>query len=747
MKSILLLFPILFLFDITYSQDVKPEAKKDSLKTAYLDEVIVSANKIPEQRRSVAQQIKVIPTVFIQNINAQTTADLLQHSGMVAMQRSQQGGGSPMLRGFEASRVLLMIDGVRMNNLIYRAGHHQNAITTDNSVLDHAEILFGPSSTVYGSDALGGVVHLYTRNPELAQGKDFSFLGNAFTRFGSVNNEQTGHLDFSLSGKKNGSLTSFTYSHFDDLRMGKKINPSLGSDFGLRPFFAQLKADNSGDTLMANSNKYVQRSSGYKQYDFLQKFLFKPSDRIEHLLNFQFSTSSNIPRYDRLTDPQGNGLKYAEWYYGPQKRLLAAYQFKLKNVGAFADALTSTASFQSIEESRHDRRFNSNNLNHRIENVKVLALSIDLEKNMAAHKLRYGFDSQFNSLSSTAHRENISTKAITNLDTRYPNGDNTMNYVALYATHTFEISKQLILNDGIRLGESALNSSFADQTFFPFPYSTIKQKNTYASGNLGIIFTPTSWKFSWMASTGYRVPNVDDLAKIFESVVGSANGPGTLIVPNPKLQPEKTINMDFGVTKNFGDKVRLEATAFTTQLFDAIAVRPATYNNLSTIVYDGFPASVVSSQNVAEAFLYGWNGHIQIDPIPQLAISANYNFTHGRAKPTDGAAVPLDHIAPQFGRVSVAWSSLKFKTELFSNFNGKKYLIDYSNSGEDNLQYAPATGMPSWWTANFRATYEVSKVITLQSGIDNILDRQYRTFASGINSPGRNFFATMRVRF
>jgi hemoglobin/transferrin/lactoferrin receptor protein len=284
------------------------EEKQDSV-VSYLDEVVISANKIPEPRRAVAQQIKIVTPSFLKNLNAQTSADLLQNTGVVAMQRSQQGGGSPMLRGFEASKVLLMIDGVRMNNLIYRAGHLQNVITMDNNILERAEITFGPSSTVYGSDALGGVVHFYTRNPELSKEKNFQVKGNFFTRLGSANNENTGHIDINLAGKKFGSLTSFTFSDFGDLKMGEKENPSLGEPFGLRPLYAQRIADNSGDELIANPDPYVQKFSGYNQYDVLQKFLIVPNERWQHLINIQFSTSSDIPRYDRLTDPQGSGLR------------------------------------------------------------------------------------------------------------------------------------------------------------------------------------------------------------------------------------------------------------------------------------------------------------------------------------------------------------------------------------------------------------------------------------------------------
>lgn len=722
----------------------REEATSDTL-TTYLDEMVVSANKIPEQRRNVAQQIKIVAPTVIRNLNAQTSGDLIQNTGLVAVQKSQQGGGSPMLRGFEASRVLLMIDGVRMNNLIYRAGHLQNIVTVDNNMLDRAEVLFGPSSTVYGSDALGGVVHFYTRNPELSA-EGFKAAGNAFFRHGTANQENTSHVDVNLGGKRFASLTSFTYSYFDHLNMGKETNGALGEQFGVRPYYVLRSADNTTDLLIPNGDPFKQVQSGYKQWDLLQKILFQQSDKVRHLLNFQYSNSTNIPRYDRLTDPQGSGLRFAEWYYGPQTRFMGSYNLQIDNLGSFADLFSATVSYQKLEESRHDRRFNNNNRNDRNEDVRVLAVTLDFAKKYGKNSLRYGFDSQFSSVKSTAVQTNIATGATQPQSTRYPDGDNTLNMVAVYATHTLEISDKWILNDGIRLGTSSLNSTFVDQTFFPFPYNNITQSPSYATGNLGIIYTPSSWKFSFMASAGFRVPNVDDMAKVFDSAAGDATTTGLLIVPNPDLKPEKTLNGDLSVTKFFGDKVRLEATFFATDFYDAIVVLPFTLNGQSTVTYGGYPADVVASQNAQKAYILGYSASLRADITEEFVFTASYNDTRGRVRTTPYES-PLDHIPPAFGRIGLQFNKKKFRSELFSNFSGWKRIEEYSGSGEDNAQYAPAEGMPSWYTVNLRLGYEVSSMFTLQAGADNLFDLQYRTFASGINAPGRNLFAVVRVKF
>jgi hemoglobin/transferrin/lactoferrin receptor protein len=739
----------IFMWLAMLSAQAQDTPKSDTVATSYLNEVIVSANKTPEQRKEVAQQLVVIQPSVIKSYNAQTTADLLQNTGAVAMQRSQQGGGSPILRGFEASRVLLVVDGVRMNNAIYRAGHLQNALRVDNNNLDRAEILFGPSSTVYGSDALGGVIHFYTRQPQLAKAGEFKKSGEGFLRLGSVNNEKTFHFDVNLADEHLGSFTSFTLSDFGDLRMGEKNNPSLNKPFGLRTQYAQRSADGLTDILVDNPDPFVQKFSGYKQWDILQKFHYKASDRVNHTLNFQYSNTTNVPRYDRLTDAGANkvGLNSAEWNYGPEKRFLGSYVVKVSNLGKWADAATATLSYQDIEESRINRNFNSNNRDSRVEKISVYGLNIDFSKDYRGNKLRYGFDGQYNVLNSTALRTNILTQAITSIDTRYPDGSNTMGLYALYVSHTKKWANNLYLTDGLRLGISKLYSSFRSQEFFAFPFNEITQQNTYASGNLGFVYNPEFWKLSLMGSTGFRVPNFDDLTKIFETEAGKETSTGKLVLPNPDLGPEKTINLDVSAARFFGPQTRIEVVGFYTKFIDAIVEKPSTYNGQPTTIYNGFLANVSTSQNAAEAYLYGYSLSANVELTDALSIAGSYNYTYGRIVNEGGSETPLDHIAPAFGRVGIVYAHKALRAEAFTNFSARKKLEDYRSSGEDNIKYAPADGMPRWLTIGIRASYEVNKTWLIQTGIDNLTDLQYRTFASGINAPGRNLFGTLRVKF
>jgi len=705
-----------------------------------LDEVIISVNKFEETKKSVSQQIQVINSKQIEISQAQSTADLIANSGNVFVQKSQMGGGSPVIRGFEASRILLVVDGVKMNNLIYRSGHLQNIVTMDNAILDRVEVLFGPSSTVYGSDALGGVIHMYTKKPLFAGYEEKTKLKvNAMIRYGSVNNEMTGHFDFNLGSEKLASLTSFTISSFDDLKGGRKQNPFYTNSYGERPYY--VERINGKDSLLKNSNRYLQVQSGYSQYDLLQKFSYKQNEKITHGLNLQFSNSTNVPRYDRLTDPDGTGLRFAEWYYGPQARFLAAYDVKRVDHNSFFQTVSAGINFQEIEESRHSRRFNRSELSHRTENVNVYGLDVDIQRITEKHKFHIGVEGQYNTLVSTAFEENIDTHAHSPLDTRYPDGDNSMSDVAGYISHGWKINDALTLTDGIRIGLTSLSSSFVDTSFYHLPFTKAEQNNTVYSGSLGLIHNPSDdLKLSVLVSTGFRSPNVDDLSKVFESA------PGLVIIPNPELKPEKTINTEFGITRVFNKKSSWENSVFYTNFIDAIVTREYQLNGQDSIYYDGTFSKVMANQNAGEAFIYGFSSNFRSQCTDNLNLNLSMNYTYGRVK-TDSSDYPLDHISPFMMRFQLSYNYKKFSSDLSVNYNGWKKLNNYYLNGEDNDQYATAEGMPAWFTLNLRANYKIHMYLSLQGGIDNVFDTQYRTFASGINAPGRNFIAALRFQY
>lgn len=708
-----------------------------------LNEVVIS-NKVPKKYTQLPNQVEVITAKQIDFQNFQSTAEMLSNSGSLFVQKSQQGGGSPVIRGFEASRVLITVDGVRMNNLIFRAGHLQNVITVDENMLENVGVFYGPSSTLFGSDALGGAVAMTTKNAKFLDQAHNNFTGGVNTRYSSVNEEKSVALNLNYATSKFASLTFFSFNDFGDLKMGKERNHN-GDYFGERPNY--VSTIGGVDQLNVNSDKYTQVGSAYKQYNFMQKFAYKTNSGYLHGLNLQYSTTSDINRYDRLTETAGSGLKFAQWYYGPQDRLLAIYSLQKEKAFLNSDLKINVA-YQNVKESRHNRRFGNYNLQHNEENVDMFSVSLDLDKKFTKGELFYGFESYYETLKSTAYANNINTGVVTDINTRYPNGDNNMMRNDLYISYNEKMSDKTFWNVGARAGYTTLKSSIADNSVFSLPFNSISQGNFTYSGTLGITHnTSKNFALKGNIATGFRAPNIDDLAKVFESKAGSSSSLGILIVPNEDLKPEKTITGDLGIViQSDSKRIKLESTYFYTRMYDAIVTDDFTYNGQSIVNYNGFDAQVKANQNKGKAFVTGFSTNVSAYIISDLLFSANFNYTLGRVV-EDGSQRPLDHIAPYFGKVGLTYTYNKLNLEGYMLYNGKKDIKDYSTSGEDNAQYAPANGMPAWETYNFKAGFQVLKGGTLFAGVENILDTQYRVFASGINAPGRNIYGGIKYTF
>jgi hemoglobin/transferrin/lactoferrin receptor protein len=711
---------------------------QDTLQQGDLDEILIFSGKFAERKKNLVQKVEVINARRIEQLNAQNTGDLLMQTGNVFVQKSQQGGSSPVIRGFEASRVLLVIDGIRMNNAIYRSGHLQNVITVDQNMLDRIEVLYGPSSTLYGSDALGGVVHMRTKIPKLSTGEKTLATGSVFSRYSSANNEKTFHADLSLGGKKFGWLQSYNYSDFGDLRMGSNDLKNYPG-FGTRNEY--VIRTGGMDMVIANDNNRIQRPSGYQQWDITQKFLYRPHDKIFHQLNFQVSNSGNIPRYDRLQDRRNNLPRFSEWYYGPQKRILAAYEFNYRTKGLW-DEFRTIISYQKINESRHQRLFMNSRRDNRMEDLDVAAITIDARKFWKQHELVFGADAQYNRIRSSAFGENIETGQLTGIDSRYPDGKNNMVLPGIYFQHLLKFGNgKFVLNDGVRLQATYLRSTIADNSFFNFPFTSIHQNNLALTANIGLIYMPgIKWRFTSGISTGFRSPNIDDLAKIFESNAASRQ----LIVPNADIQPEYTYNGEVGITYQNG-KIRMEAGGFYTLLRNAIALAPFRLNNQDSVDYNGMRSAVFASQNANEGYLTGMHAMFRLDLVKNLQFTGSINYTYGRLRPGAKEIIPMDHIPPVYGRASFTYRPGRIENEFYILFNGWKRLEDYHPSGEDNAQYATIHGTPAWMSLNWKTGITLKNWVW-QAGIENITDLNYRVFASGLSAPGRNFILALRLK-
>ncbi|MEO6221185.1 MAG: TonB-dependent receptor, partial [Ginsengibacter sp.] len=362
-------------------------------------------------------------------------------------------------------------------------------------------------------------------------------------------------------------------------------------------------------------------------------------------------------------------------------------------------------------------------------------------KKFVKDEFRYGAEGVFNDVKSTAYQQDIVTGNRNGLDTRYPDGGSHTQSYALYIIHTRKISKNIVLNDGLRVTHSRLSSKFNDKTFFPFPFSNIDQNSTALTGNIGLIFSSDDgWRISPLFSAGFRIPNVDDLTKVFESASGD------LIVPNPDLNPEHTYNYELSIAKTFANKVQIGVTGYYTDYRDALTTAPTTFNGQAQTIYDGVLSNVSTTVNKAKAYICGISGNVGADISAHISFSSVLTYTYGRIKESP-VKYPLDHVVPMFGRTSLTCHFSKFTAEAFALYNGAKKSEDYNLRGEDNQIYSAdiVNGYtPSWFTINLRTKYSINKYAAIQLALENITDKFYRVFASGLSAAGRNLVVTLR---
>jgi len=692
-------------------------AKKDYVillhqSTQYLEDVVISASKFREKRENVAYQIQSLDVKTIESANASTTADLLTVTQGITIQKSQLGGGSPIIRGFEANRVLLVVDGVRMNNAIYRSGHLQNALTVDANALEIVEVVFGPSSTIYGSDALGGVVHFYTKKPEFSKNDKTYYKTNAEIRYGSAANEYSIHIDNNIGGDNIANFLSITVNKFGDLKMGE-WRPHGYDDWGLITHYV----DN--DEMVDNDNPNIQVGTGYQQIDILNNTSWRLNEEIFLRFNNQFSTTSNIPRYDNLQDYSEDLLKWSEWSYGPQTRFMSSLDINSYKTNRFFDGHNLTVAYQFIEEDRITRRFQVDEYNNTYIDVNVFSLNWDFTLN----NLVYGLELTHNDVNSTATEGTQS---------RYPSGGSNLSTAALYGSYKKEVNEYFVWNTGLRYSRVIGDMVFRE-TDPVFVTDEIEFNNGALTGNLNLIYKPTDqWKLDWVISSGFRNPNIDDYGKVFIKK-------GDMVIPNPDLTPEYAYNGEMSVTRKWG---RIQATSniYYTHLKDAIVKQDLGY----TQICEYEEVNVQSLMNSPDAYIYGWSFGMKSQLLPWLFYEESFTWQKGWDISNDE---PLGHIPPAFGKSLFKIKKGRAEYKIWGIYTAWKYIEEMNSSGVDNDDLGTEEGYPSWWTLNTSVHYKLSESFKIQIGIENILDQHYRTFASGISAPGRNVIISLKTKF
>ena len=722
-------------------------------QSAQLDEIVLSVFKKSEKTNRIAEQIAVVSSKEIQKISPQTSADLLATIPGIKVQKSQFGGGSPVIRGMESNRVLLVVDGVRMNNAIYRKGHLQSSISVAPNMLDKTEVVFGPSSVLYGSDALGGVIHYYTKTPKLSAEEEVK--SQFFSRFSSVNQEITSHVSAELRFSNWASLTSISFSNFGDLQSGSRRSHGF-KDWGKVFYYSENRYGNYTENPTLNPRPEVLKNTGYHQTDFLQKFFIPLSKNTDLKINLQYSTSSNIPRFDRLIELKNNSLKFAEWNYGPQNRFLLSSQFLIHPNKNWLESGSITGAYQQIKESRIQRKFGSLDRSYREELVNVFSVNGDFSVSLTQDKKRvlsYGFEFTYNDVISKSFGKTlqVSSGQINGsssgfkVQSRYPDGGSNYLSSSAYIAYRQDLNSKTTLNTGLRFTNTTLHALWLDQTFIHLPETNITAVNSAVTATIGYVYRPgKNWQLNSVVSSGFRSPNIDDIGRVREKS-------GNISIPNIHVNPEFAYNVEIGLQKYFNDKkFRVGANVYYS-LLDNYIQRDFVYNtdgSKKQVQFDGEFGNAITNQNKGTAYVFGYTLSYLGKISSTINSSGFITYTKGRTYDTKE---PMSSIPPLFGRVEINYKKDKIEFGAALKFNSKKDIEDFNiTEGIDNHDLTPIIdpnaildsdkyyGSPSWMTIGLTSNYLLSDTFSIQARLDNIFDEHYIEFASGISAPGRN---------
>ncbi|WP_282134720.1 TonB-dependent receptor plug domain-containing protein [Seonamhaeicola maritimus] len=705
--------------------------------TQGLDEIVISASKFEQNKKDIPQKITSINSQSIGFTNPQTSADLLETSGQVYIQKSQLGGGSPMIRGFSTNRLLITVDGVRMNNAIFRGGNLHNVISIDPLAIQNTEVTLGSGSVIYGSDAIGGVMSFYTQKPRLSYTDSLLFKSNIVLRYSTASDEKTGHFDFNLGYKKWAFVTNASFTEFGDLKMGNH-----GPNEYLRPEF--VVATNSGDYIIQNKNPQIQKYSGYKQLNLMQKVRYEPYENLSFDLGLFYTATTDIPRYDRLIRYKDNTLRSAELYYGPQEWFMSNLQItKLSSRSNLYDKIKTTLAYQNFQESRINRDFQSVIENRREESVDAYSFNLDLEKRFSPRtQIFYGLEYVYNKVMSDGTEENISNNLISNTVSRYPNGAS-WESAAIYTSIKYKPNPKFVFQSGLRFNHIVSKANFEENnTFLNLPFNASKNEAGALTGTAGISWSPNNilqWKLN--ASSAFRAPNIDDIGKVFDSE------PGSVVVPNESLKPEYAYGGELGLKLNFSNVV-LDMSSYYTYLDNALVRRDYTLNGENQIMYDGELSNIQAIQNASKAWIYGFEIGLKMSIANHLDLKSQYSIIGGSEEAGD-IEVPIRHVSPNFGNAHLIWSNNSFKMDAFINYNGELSFNELAPSeiGKDYLYALDSNGnpySPSWYTLNLRSQYRLNNSTTITATLENITNQRYKTYSSGIAAPGRNFILSLK---
>ncbi len=602
----------------------------DSTMVISIQEVIITSQRVPQKEVDIPYSVNSISRNEMDKFSPRTTPDALISTNGVFVQKTNHGGGSPFIRGLTGNQTLLLIDGIRINNSIFRYGPNQYLNTIDAFTIEKIEVAKGTGSVQYGSDALGGVLQLFTKEPFINNSEQ-KLHGNILGKYMTGDMEKTSRGEMNYSSEKLAAIVGGTYHDYGDLIGGK----STGK----------------------------QSPSGYNEYAFDSKIVFAVNDNIQLTFVNQFLRQERVPVYHKVVL---ENYKLNE--FDPQQRILTYARMNIQGHGKLFNQVKLITSWQQGIEGRNTQKNSSSILNKERDEVNTLGFTVDITSKLSSiWTANSGIEIYHDQIGSTKKEiADSGSGLIVEKRGLYPDDSKYNNY-SIFSLHHLYLGKW-IMDGGIRL--NALQINISDATLGEVEISpeaiVFNASAMYNFSQAHHVYTTFS--------SGFRAPNIDDMGTL--GIVDFRYE-----IPAYDLSPEKSQNYELGY--------KLSLPKFS----GTVAAYYMNLNQLITRVkvdgqfIDGY--QVYKKENVEEAYIKGLEATAKWKPLSAFEINGGVSYTYGQSITKDE---PLRRIPPLNGRMAGTYSFLKFFTTAEFLFAGKQDRLAAGDKSDNRIPIGGTPG-------------------------------------------------------
>jgi outer membrane receptor protein involved in Fe transport len=674
----------LFLLLFHSSLCADDDSSEDMYENYVQEHVQVTATRTSKRDIDIAAAVTALTEEAVLAAAPDVIAELLRGQPGTFFQQTTPGQGIPIIRGLKGSQVLHMVDGMRLNNAFFRNAPNQYLGLVDSFAAQRMEVVRGSQGSLYGADAMGGVLNILTEEPTF-NGGDWQQESRLYGSYDSVDD------GWVLSARTQGG------------RQG------LGFAGGASYQDHSSRTSGSGEKLVP---------SGYRSRAADLKFVFEPSDRTSLMLSAQAMEQPSTPRYDEVVPGYGQDEPSAEQFlFEPNRRSFVHARFRLDGESSLFDLFEAHLARQVITDDRLTQEFGSPVITTENNSSTLDGLTLQFNSSLSSGQLLvWGAEIYADDVESSRYESLVDSDYRQSVRSRFPD-QSSMDSAAIYFSGEWLATERFDLTAGLRYSWFDIQLPATDA------YDPVDLSPADLTGDIHAVYElRPDFKIVANFGKGFRPPNIFDLATLGPRPGNRFN------VANPDLDPETVWSYDLGF-KTESEKLELEVFAFYLDYSDKIT---SVFTGETT--EDG--RNIIRSENRNKVEIYGLEAGAYWSFTDALNSYVVINYTRGEESGDQGAAFPADRIPPLNGKLGLVYQlNPDWRIEPYLLFASRQDRLSPRDIRDSRID---PMGTEGWTTINLSLEWQLSQDLQLGLRLENLADKAYREHASGIDAAGRN---------